>query len=461
MFNLGRYGKWIFLVVSAAVVAAFLYFSNILVNDLSARERERMEIWADATKEILRQFGDGTTETAIIEDVTEPETTDIADITAEIVEFPQDNISSDTETSVDAEPVYDHYRHADDTMPVADISFLLRILEGNTTIPVLLLDENGKISLHRNFNLPEPYELTDQYEDLSEKNRKYLDRKLEKLSRTTNVIDIEIDAGVTQHLYYEDSLLLQRLSYFPYVQLAVMIVFLLVVYFAVTSSKEAEQNKVWVGLSKETAHQLGTPISSLMAWMELLPDMGADSDTCDEMNKDVKRLSTIASRFSKIGSRPAMEPESPAELTKRASGYMASRISSRISLTTHIDPAARGITVNASAPLFEWVMENLIKNAVDAMEGAGSIDINVFSDKKRAVIEVRDTGKGIPAKNRKRVFKPGFTTKKRGWGLGLTLAKRIVEQYHRGKIFVKDTAPGKGTTFRIELPVITEANPAK
>lgn len=420
MFTFGRYGKWIFLLISAAVVAGFLYFSNMLVNDLAERERERVEIWADATKEILRQLGDGTTESEFVDDYATPMTDVVSD----------------------SEP-----------LPVADISFLLRIIEGNTTIPVLLLDENGKISLHRNFNLPEPYEPTDQYEDLSDRNKEYLDKKLEKLSRGSNVIDIEIESGVMQHLYYEDSLLLQRLSYFPYVQLAVMIVFLLVVYFAVTSSKAAEQNKVWVGLSKETAHQLGTPISSLMAWMELLPEMGVDNDTCSEMDKDVKRLSTIASRFSKIGSRPSMETENPVELISRASGYMASRISSRIKLTFVPDPDLENQTVLASAPLFEWVMENLIKNAVDAMDGQGHIDIRLGTEKQRIIIEVTDTGKGISAQNRKRIFKPGFTTKKRGWGLGLTLAKRIIEQYHKGRIFVKESTPGKGTTFRIELPV--------
>lgn len=428
MFNLGRYGKWVFLLASAAVVIAFLYFSNILVKDLSERERERMEIWADATKEILRQFGDGSAEVVDDEDIT------VADAEP----------SGDEGVVMMAEPA--------DAMPVADISFLLRILEGNTTIPVLLVDEHGNIKNHRNFDLPEPYDPAAQYDDLSEANRLYLDEKLKDLSVTSNVIDIELSDDVVQHLYYQDSKLLQRLSYFPYVQLAVMLVFLLVVYFAVTSSKEAEQNKVWVGLSKETAHQLGTPISSLMAWMELLPDMGADADTCAEMDKDVRRLSTIASRFSKIGSRPTMEAEKVGELVTRASDYMASRISSRIKLTRTIPDDSP--VVNASAPLFEWVMENLIKNAVDAMEGNGHIDINVFTDHGRAVIEVADTGKGIPAKNRKRVFKPGFTTKKRGWGLGLTLAKRIVEQYHRGHIFVKDSAPGRGTTFRIELPLL-------
>lgn len=447
MFNFGRYGKWIFLVASAGVVAAFLYFSNILVHDLSERERERMQIWADATKEILRQFGDSMAEISPEDDEFPIETIGADDETLSEVD---DFISAETPGDTNEESV-EMVEMAKGEMPVADISFLLRILEGNTTIPVLLVDENGHIINHRNFDLPEPFDPSDTYETLSPANRAYLDRKQDQLSGSSNVIDIELDDGVVQHLYYEDSRLLQRLSYFPYVQLAVMIVFLLVVYFAVTSSKEAEQNKVWVGLSKETAHQLGTPISSLMAWMELLPEMGTDADTCAEMDKDVKRLSTIASRFSKIGSRPAMEPENAGELVRRASQYMASRISSRIALTVNVDENAPD--VNASAPLFEWVMENLIKNAVDAMDGTGSIDIRVFSEKNKAVIEVADTGKGIPPRNRRRVFKPGYTTKKRGWGLGLTLAKRIVEQYHRGHIFVKDSTPGRGTTFRIELPL--------
>lgn len=402
--NFGNYGKWIFLGVSAIVVTAFLYFSNILVNDLAERERERMVIWADATKEILRQYGDNASETGEVS--------------------------------------------------AAYTSFLLNIIEGNKSIPVLLVDETGAISQHRNFNLPDPYEVTDTYPELTERNRNYLAGKLDKLSHTPNVIDIEIGPTTVQHLYYEDSTLLQRLSYFPYVQLVVMIVFLLVVYLAVSSGKEAEQNKVWVGLSKETAHQLGTPISSLMAWVELLPEMGVDADTCKEMNKDVRRLSTIASRFSKIGSAPSIDPTDLGELVDKASAYMASRISSRISLTTSLPQPADALTVNASAPLFEWVMENLIKNAVDAMEGEGRIDVRVFAEGDKAVIEVSDTGRGIPSKLRKRIFKPGYTTKKRGWGLGLTLAKRIVEQYHHGKIRVKDSSPGKGTTFRIELPTV-------
>jgi signal transduction histidine kinase len=231
-----------------------------------------------------------------------------------------------------------------------------------------------------------------------------------------------------------------------------MLAFIAIVYFAVNSTRKAEQNKVWVGLSKETAHQLGTPISSLMAWVELLRSMGTDEDMVREMDKDVNRLSMIASRFSKIGSRPQMEPEELNAVVGRAAGYMQTRISSRINLTT--DLTDEPLPVEMSAPLFEWVMENLIKNAVDAMEGSGSITVKTFIDNSRASVTVTDTGKGIPRKNHKTVFNPGFTTKKRGWGLGLALAKRIVEQYHRGKIYVSWSEPSAGTTFRIDLPLV-------
>lgn len=393
-----RYGKLIFLIAVAAVVATFLYISNGLVRDLAAQERERMEIWADATKEII-------------------------------------SVSS-----------IDH-----DTAPSVDIDFLLRIIERNTTIPVLLTDDNGSIMQQRNFSdMPDALN-PDNPLELSQANEVYLQKKLENLRQSPNVIDIEIAPGEALHLYYEDSTLLKRLNYFPHIQLLVMLAFIVVVYFAVLSSKKAEQNKVWVGLSKETAHQLGTPISSLMAWMEMLPDFGVDRSTVDEMDKDVKRLSTIASRFSKIGSRPQMAVEDVGEAVARSASYMATRISSRVKLT--VEPASGPLQVRLSDSLFEWVMENLIKNAVDAMEGHGAITISLGREADRAYIEVADTGKGIPRKRFKTIFNPGYTTKSRGWGLGLTLAKRIIEQYHGGRIYVKSSEPGSGTVFRIELSV--------
>lgn len=392
---LRQYGKVAFLVTAAAVVATFLYISTGLMRDLSAQERVRMEIWADATRQIIRSAT------------------------------------------------------ADAAAPV-DIDFLLRIIESNTTIPVLLTDTDANILQYRNFELPEPVDTLNPMA-LSPTNSAYLQTKYEELRETPNVIVIDSESAPRQYLYYEDSILLKRLSLYPYVVIGVMLAFVFVVYFAVLSTKRAEQNKVWVGLSKETAHQLGTPISSLMAWMELLPEMGVDHATVSEMNKDVNRLSTIASRFSKIGSVPQMSAADVNSIVGNAATYMASRISGRIKLSTDLYDSP--LPVMACPPLFEWVMENLIKNAVDAMAGAGSIDIVTGADRGMAYIEVSDTGKGIARKNFKSVFNAGFTTKKRGWGLGLTLAKRIINQYHRGNIFVKSSTPGHGTTFRIEIPL--------
>lgn len=397
IYDIRRYGTLVFLLIALAVVSIFLYFSNSLVKDLATQERARMQIWADATKEVA--------------------TIGYSDIDG------------------------------------AHIDFLLGIIEGNTNIPVLLTDDDNNIIMHRNFRLPEPVDsMRPLY--ISEVNAEFLYDKLSHLRTTPNVIHIVIEQGNTQHLYYEDSNLLKSLSLYPYIQLVVMIAFIMVVYFAVSSSKKAEQNKVWVGLSKETAHQLGTPISSLMAWMEFLKESGVDPDVVHEMDKDVKRLSTIASRFSKIGSRPSMEPDDLNSLIQRSVDYMTTRISSRVKLW--VSPCPETLPVSISAPLVEWVMENLIKNAVDAMEGQGEIHIITSIDKQMAVAEIADTGKGMSRKHFKTVFNPGFTTKKRGWGLGLTLAKRIVEQYHGGKIFVKDSEPGRGTTFRVEFPL---ANP--
>ena len=237
-----------------------------------------------------------------------------------------------------------------------------------------------------------------------------------------------------------------------------MVIFIAIIYFALRASKKAEQNRLWVGLSKETAHQLGTPISSLMAWLQLLEAEGVDKETVREMDKDVNRLSTIASRFSKIGSRPSMEPMELNGVVSQAVNYMKSRISRRISLT--FTPSSSSVEANLSAPLLEWVMENLIKNAVDAMDGQGAITVKVKSTYDKAVITVSDTGKGMTRKQRSDIFKPGYSTKKRGWGLGLTLARRIITQYHGGRIYVSDSQPGIGTTFTIELPLTsTPANP--
>ena len=401
MYDRRRAWKWAFLLVSVLMVILFLYVSNDLVKDMSEQERGRMEIWAQATKQLA---------------------------TAPV-------LSTDGAGG----------------MSSGDIDFLLGIIEDNRNIPVLLVDDSDNILQYRNFRLPEPIDSLMPY-NLSGKNRAFLDDKLAALKNTRNHIEINIDDHTVQHLYYEDSTLLKRISYYPYIQLAVMAIFVAIVYFAVMSTKKAEQNKVWVGLSKETAHQLGTPISSLMAWVQMLEASGVDKEIVGDMDKDVQRLSVIADRFSKIGSKPEMQLAFLSESVEKGLEYMRARISSGVKLTISLPDDDCG--VNLCLPLFEWVLENLTKNAVDAMQGKGRLDVTVDHDRQKAYIDVTDTGKGIARKDFKTVFNPGFTTKKRGWGLGLTLAKRIIEEYHGGKIYVKSSEVGVGTTFRIELPAV-------
>ncbi|MBR4962278.1 MAG: HAMP domain-containing histidine kinase, partial [Muribaculaceae bacterium] len=274
--------------------------------------------------------------------------------------------------------------------------------------------------------------------------KKYLDFK-----EIGNLIEIPIDEETKQYLYYDDSVLLKYLALFPYVQLGVMILFLLISYMALMSSKRAEQNQVWVGLSKETAHQLGTPISSLMAWVEVLKMNDIDKDLLADMEKDVTRLSIIADRFSKIGSSPELIPSDVSQVVKNAAEYMQRRVSNKVKFETQI--AEVSDPVKLCVPLMEWVIENLCKNAIDAMSGTGTLRVELMQDVNMCYIDVIDTGKGIARKNFKTVFRPGYTTKERGWGLGLALVKRIVEEYHSGRVYVKESELGKGTTFRVEL----------
>ncbi len=392
IYDSRRIWKMVLLAVSLVLVGVFIYISNRLVKDLAKQERERMEIWADATRELI--------------------------------------------TSTDT-----------------DVDFLLRIIQGNRNIPVLLVDDKGNIIEQRNFKLPEPADTLKMINEYSAANKEFLAKKYNKLRNSTNNIEIRIDNTTKQMLYYEDSDVLRRLAYYPYIQLAVMLLFLGVAYFALISVKKAEQNRVWVGLSKETAHQLGTPISSLMAWTQMLDSMGVDKEIINDMDTDVHRLSVIADRFSKIGSMPDKELTFINEAVESSLAYMRTRIPKHVTLTVHTQDD-KNCGVMLCQPLFEWVMENLTKNAVDAMEGQGRIDIVVTSDAQHAHLYVKDTGKGIARKNFKNVFNPGFTTKKRGWGLGLTLVKRIIEEYHGGRIFVKESEVCKGTTFAIEIPKI-------
>ncbi len=405
-----RAGKLIFLAISIIAIIAFLLVSNSLVKELAQQERERMNIWASATEKLARSDVD------------------------------------------------------------SDFEFLLAIISQNNSIPVLVADSAYNIIDFRNFRLPENTGPEPQtFEELSERNREYLTSRLRKagggrplrelVGADPHFIRVEIYYNAFQYIYYEDSILLKRLSLYPYIQLIVMVILVVIIYVAVIYTKKAEQNRVWAGLSKETAHQLGTPISSLMAWNEFLRASDVAEEVTDEIDKDVRRLSTIAERFSKIGSNPELQLEYLNDTVERSLQYMKSRISGKVAMKMNLSPDDHGVMLSPS--LFEWVMENLTKNAVDAMGGEGSITVTTGSDKDKIWIEVSDTGKGIARKNFKNVFSPGYTTKKRGWGLGLTLVKRIIEEYHGGKIFVKDSELGKGTTFRIELPPAGPQQPSR
>lgn len=321
-----------------------------------------------------------------------------------------------------------------------DLTLVLTVLNSNSTIPVVVLDREGEVQDYRNIPLRE---------GSAEEQMRAVKRKAQSMMDAGRVIRVYLSSTDYMEICYADSLLLRRLAWWPYVQLGLVFVFVVVAIFALLSSKRAEQNKVWVGLSKETAHQLGTPISSLMAWQEMLREAYPDDELLPEMGKDVERLQRIAERFSKIGSLPELRPESLNEVLSAVTQYISRRASNRVRLTCTVPQ--QPFIVPMCSSLFEWVVENLCKNAIDAMDGQGSITLTASTEGSLAVVEVADTGKGIPKNKFRTVFTPGFTTKKRGWGLGLSLAKRIVEEYHHGRIYVKNSEVGRGTTFRIEL----------
>lgn len=384
------------LLVSAAVIIAVasLVVSHSLTKDLETEERNKMEVWAEAMRSLNK---------------------------------------------------------ADEN---TDLSLVLKVLNENNTIPVIVMDSKGNVSEFRNLKVDGK-----TYED-SLKAAAVVGQNLKSSGRDIRIYLNQNDSVSTGSDYidvvYDDSLMLKRLAVYPFVQLGVVMLFVVVAIFALLTSKKAEQNKVWVGLSKETAHQLGTPISSLMAWIEILKENYPNDDLIPEMDKDVKRLQLIADRFSKIGSLPEPVPSSLNEVMDHVIDYMDRRTSKKVRMVK-IFPD-HDIIIKLNASLFEWVIENLSKNAVDAMGGGpGTITLRVDETPEKAIIEVSDTGKGIRKKDMNNVFRPGFTTKKRGWGLGLSLAKRIVEEYHKGKIYVKSSEVDRGdgsphgTIFRIEL----------
>lgn len=319
-----------------------------------------------------------------------------------------------------------------------DISFVFEVIRDNETVPVILTDQNENIISVRNLD------------SLQSLDTAYVKEQLSLMKEEHTPIEVGLVAGEKNLIFYRNSKLYYSLKYYPYVQLGVISLFIFVSYIAFSTSRKAEQNQVWVGMAKETAHQLGTPISSLLAWMEHLRAKGVDDQTLTEIGQDLKRLETITERFSKIGATPKLELKNIAQVMEESVNYMKMRSSKKVIYNFNPGNTA-DINVPMNIPLFEWVIENLCRNAIDAMNGAGTIKVEMEAKEGQVIIDVSDTGKGMPKSKFKTVFEPGFTTKQRGWGLGLSLTKRIIENYHSGKIFVKNSVVDKGTTFRIIL----------
>ena len=319
-----------------------------------------------------------------------------------------------------------------------DVNFLSSIIDNNTTVPVILTDESDNIISSGNFDASRI------------RDPKFMKKKLQKIKEKNKPIVINLGNGHYNLIYYKDSTILTMLIYYPYIQLGIIILFILVSYLAFSTSRKADQNEVWVGMSKETAHQLGTPTSSLAGWIEILQHKYPNISITRELALDVKRLEKVTERFSRIGSKPALTNENISEIISRTVEYLKSRTSSKVRFINDytID---KEVIVPVNSALFEWVIENVSKNAIDAMEGSGDIIYHIAETDKNAIIDITDTGKGIPKSAFKKIFNPGFSTKQRGWGVGLSLAKRIIEEYHHGKIFVRHSEVGKGSCIRIVM----------
>ena len=377
-----HYIKIMFFVIAIVIAIGSLWVSHTITEALSQEERNKMEVWAEAIHSLN----------------TADENTDLA--------------------------------------------LVLKVVNGNNTIPVVVIDAKDSVQAIRNitFTATKSADVNSQALALAHQlKRKGRAIKLQMSDNPHDFIEV----------CYDDSLLIKRLTIYPYIQLIVVVLFITLAFLALLWSKKAEQNRLWVGLSKETAHQLGTPISSLMAWNEILKEQYPDDPFIADMGEDVKRLQLIADRFSKIGSQPTFEPCNMNDIVLKVAAYIGKRASSGIAIETKL--SAEPAVVRINMLLIEWVIENLCKNAIDAIGNKGAITIEVMNMKHGVVVDVSDTGKGIRKADIANVFRPGFTPKKRGWGLGLSLAKRIIEQYHKGHIFVKQSEQGVGTTFRIEL----------
>lgn len=382
-------GKILLLIVAVLIGVASLWYTNWLTEKMAQEERKRVELWAEAT-------------TGLVDAVIET-------------------------TSAEMEQLNTDY-----------LNLLNMIVSQNTSIPIIIINPDGTFNSDANIHYKE------------ERREQVLTRELEKMKAYSEPILIKISEETTQLLYYRESQLLRNLRYYPFIQLFVIIIFILVAYFAFNATQRAEQNQVWVGMSKETAHQLGTPISSLMAWIELLKLQNVDEKIIREFENDTKRLEKITERFSKIGSKPELLTSNLVDVLHSTISYLKSRSSERVSFETSFEEDDM-VPVPLNAALFSWVIENLCKNAIDAMENHGKITMQLKENHETVTLDITDTGKGVPKSQHKTIFQPGYSTKKRGWGLGLSLAKRIVENYHSGKIYIKWSEIGKGTTFRIVL----------
>lgn len=359
-----------------------LYITNNLVRELSLEERKKIELWAEAIRQL-----------------------------SQIDSF------SDT---------------------VQNFSIISEVIQNNTTVPVILTDENNNVLSYRNIN---PSEIDTEEET---------DKMLAKMMASKEPIVVELFDNVKNKVYYKDSTTLVQLTYYPYIQLLVIVLFIGVSYYTFSQSRKSEQNRVWVGMAKETAHQLGTPTSSLLAWKEILSESNLSPELVEEFGKDVTRLEKIVDRFSKIGSMPLLKPTNLIEVMDRTISYLRNRTSNKIIFKKLYDER-EAVFVPLNDTLFEWVVENIAKNAVDAIETSGEVTFRIVDNIQVVYIDITDTGKGIPRSHYKTIFQPGFTTKERGWGLGLSLSDRIIENYHRGRIFVSHSELDIGTTFRIVL----------
>lgn len=492
--------RWKFGLAAAAllIVIASFWYTTRLVRRIKQNEKQKIELWAKAVqkKASLVKFTNGL--------------------------FEQIKVGETKKAELFAEAT--RQLGNGDLNPSQDPSFILKVLQENTTVPVILTDADDNIATSRNLDsvrekdpaylqeqlqimksLYEPVKIN-YYKGLTQKlyhkdsrvfnniklvfdsliksfitevvnsadvpviytNQKQdsiiasgkvdsskvsspekLKMTLEELASENTPIPIDLGQGTQDYIFYAPSELVTQLKFYPYVQFAVIGLFLIIAYVLFSTARKAEQDQVWVGMSKETAHQLGTPLSSLMAWNEHLLSLGVDESIIHEMQQDVKRLNTITDRFSKIGSQPTLELTNVNQVLSDAVDYLKKRTSRNVNY--HLNLPEESLQTMLSTPLFEWVIENICKNAVDAMDGKGEITLTLYDVPEGLYIDIADTGKGIPKSKFKTVFEPGFTTKKRGWGLGLSLCKRIIENYHKGKIYVLSSEPGRGATFRIEL----------